>query len=62
MNDFKILNWIDSHLVSWRESLREEDNQPYDMEWIDDSGYNHITRGSSIRQCVTQAMEGKYYE
>ncbi len=62
MKDSDRLNWIQEHLVSFRESLREEDSEPYDLEWMDDSGYHHVTRGNSIRHCVNQATEGKYYE
>jgi len=60
MNDSEILDWIQEHLASFRNTMRDEDDQPYDMEWIDDDGYTHAIQGKDIRECVVDAMKGRY--
>lgn len=57
MNDTEMLDWINEHFVSLRLSLRNEDNLPYDMEWMDSEGDSHIIRGANIRHCINEAVK-----
>lgn len=56
VGDTDFLNWIEEHLSSLRYTVRDEDNNPYDMFWIDANGESHITRGANIRNCILNAL------
>ena len=57
MKASKMLDWIDDHLASFRHSMRDEGECPMEMEWIDDIGESHKTRGENIRHCITNAIK-----
>ena len=57
MNDSDMLDWINEHLSSFTHTLRDEGNEPYDMNWIDDEGEPVITRGENIRHCINNAVK-----
>lgn len=57
MNDTEMLDWINEHLASFRNSMRDPGNCPMEMEWIDTDGYSHKTRGENIRHCINNAVK-----
>lgn len=64
MNDSEILDWIQEHLCSFRQTLQpiseDSDDCLYEMEWMDD---NMCTvpnvRGVSLRDCVQKAIDSQ---
>ena len=57
MTDTEFLDWVENHITSFRHSMREDGNNPFDMEWIDDEGYSHKTVGENIRHCINNALK-----
>ena len=55
MTDTDMLDWIQEHLDGFRHTMRDEDQSPYELSWIDDDGDCQVTIGNSLRDCVDHA-------
>lgn len=59
MDDTAILNWINDHIVSFRETLMKDDqeNSIFEMEYLNKDGESVISQGTCIRSCVRNACK-----
>ena len=56
MTDTEMLDWIQEHLDAFRHSMRDDDQMPYEMSWIDDEGVGQVTIGNNLRDCVDHSV------
>lgn len=64
MTDTEILDWLQEHLCSFRQTLQsvpdsdDMDAYLYEMEWMDDAGAPcSPVRGVDLRDCVKKALD-----
>ncbi len=55
MTDSEMLDWIQEHLDGFRHTMRDEDQSPYELTWIDENGEARVTIGNDLRDCVDHA-------
>jgi hypothetical protein len=60
MSNAEMLDWINEHLVAFRNTMRDEGECPMELEWIDTNGDSHITRGENIRHCINNAVKEQH--
>lgn len=56
MTDTEMLDWLQEHLDGFTHTMRDEDQSPYQMSWIDDKGVGQVTIGNNLRDCVDHAV------
>jgi|GEM_PF-6115600 len=58
ISDSQIIEWLQEHSTHFRLTLEEK--TPYRLTWLDGHGYDRITYGKSLRNCVDRANRGMY--
>lgn len=58
MTPEQILDWLNSHYTSFRETFKDDENGDpiYELKWLDD-GVEKASEGRNIKECVLNATK-----
>ncbi len=55
MTDSEILVWLNEHGSAFRQTLSTDEARAFELRWIDDEGYELVSEGKDIKDCVIKA-------